>query len=158
MIDKKLVGRCGLYCGACGIYRACKDDGEFLKKLAESLKCPPEKVRCEGCGALTPNCWGYDCKIFKCIKSKGFDFCYQCNQYQNNSCEKFEKLAKGYLEVGEDLRANLQRIRKDEIEEWLHESEEKYRCPACEKPLPVYGIKGKCYHCGASLPKNPFKG
>jgi len=154
LVNKNLVGRCGLYCGACGIYRAYQDNGEFLKSLAEDLKCPPEKVRCEGCMALTPDCWGYDCKIVQCLRNKDLEFCYQCSQYDNNSCEKFGKLARRYLEVGEDLKANLERIRTNEIEKWLHESEEKYTCPACGKPLPVYGTRGKCYHCGAILPKS----
>jgi hypothetical protein len=38
------------------------------------------------------------------------EFCYQCPEYKTHTCEKFEKLAKGYLEVGVDLRANLARI------------------------------------------------
>ncbi len=156
MISKNLVGRCGLYCGACGIYRAYKDDGELLENLAKSFKCPPEKVRCEGCMALTPECWGYDCKIVECLRAKGLDFCYQCSEYEKGSCEKFEKLAKSYLEdCGVDLRANLERIRKGEIEEWLLESQEKYKCPSCGNPLPVYGTRGKCYHCGAKLSKTP---
>ena len=156
MVNKNLVGRCGLYCGACGIYRAYKDDGELLENLAKSFKCPPEKVRCEGCMALTSECWGYDCKIVECLRAKGLDFCYQCSEYEKGSCEKFEKLAKSYLEdCGVDLRANLERIRKGEIEEWLLESQEKYKCPSCGKPLPVYGTRGKCYHCGAKLSKTP---
>jgi len=154
LVNRDLVGRCGLYCGACGIYRAYKDNGEFLEKLATKLNCSPEKVRCEGCSALTPDCWGSGCKILQCINSKGFEFCYECNEYENKKCEKFEKLAEGYLENGEDIRANFERIRKGETEDWLLESEEKYRCPSCGKPLPVYGIKGKCYHCGKELSKN----
>lgn len=153
MVNKNLVGKCGLYCGACGIYRAYKDDGEFLKRLAESFKCLPEKVRCEGCGALTPECWGNDCKIVLCLRSKGLEYCYQCSQYETLSCEKFEKIAEGYLEDGEDVRANFERIRKGETEEWLKESEQKFRCPTCGKSLPVYGLRGKCYHCGADVPK-----
>ncbi|MCD6325371.1 hypothetical protein J7L97_03690, partial [Candidatus Bathyarchaeota archaeon] len=35
---------------------------------------------------------------------------------------KDSKLATGYLEDGVDLRANLERIRRGEIEEWLRES------------------------------------
>ena len=31
MVDQNLVGRCGLYCGACGIYRAFKDTSEYIK-------------------------------------------------------------------------------------------------------------------------------
>lgn len=154
MVDRNLIGRCGLYCGACSIYRAYKDNGEYLKRLAEHFKCPPEKVRCEGCMALTPDSWGYDCKIVQCLRDKGLEFCYECNEYQNKTCEKFEKLAKPYLEEdGIDMRANLERIKKGEIKEWLLESEEKYQCPACGKPLPVGRMKRVCYHCGADLSK-----
>ncbi len=155
MVDRSLVGRCGLYCGACGIYRAYKDNEEYQKRLAERFKCPPEKVKCEGCMALTPNSWGYNCKIVQCLRSKGLEFCYQCSEYENKSCEKFEKLAGPYLEEdGVDLRANLGRIRKGETEEWLRESEEKYKCPSCRKPLSVGAMKTKCYHCGADLSKS----
>lgn len=147
------MGRCGLYCGACVIYRAHKDGGEYLKRVAEHFKCPPEKVQCEGCMVLTPDCWGYNCKIVKCLISKGLEFCYQCNEYRNGICEKFEKLAKGYLDDGEDIRANLERIKKGETEEWLRESKELYKCAVCGKPLPVSRIKRNCYHCGANLSK-----
>lgn len=113
-----------------------------MEKLAKKLNCSPEKVRCEGCLALTSDCWGNECKILQCLKNKGVEFCYQCNEYEKNSCEKFGKLARGYLDIGVDLRANLERIKKGETEEWLHESAEKHKCPSCGKPLPVYGIKG----------------
>lgn len=151
MVNKNLVGRCGLYCGACGIYRAYIDDGDFLKKLAERFKCPQEKVRCEGCMALTSECWGNGCKIVQCLENKGLEFCYQCSEYGKDSCEKFVKLAQRYAKIGVNVKANLERIKRGETEEWLRESENKYRCPFCGKPLPVYGTEGKCYHCGADL-------
>jgi hypothetical protein len=151
LTNRNLVGRCGLYCGACTIHRAYKDNGEYLKKVAEYFKCPPEKIRCEGCMALTQDCWGNNCKIVQCLRSKGLDFCYQCTEYQHKTCEKFEKLAKGYIEDGEDIRANLEKIKKGKAEDWLRESEKLYQCPACGKPLPVSRIKGTCYHCRADL-------
>ena len=154
LVDTRLVGRCGLYCGACSIYRAYKDNGDYLKRLAVHFKCPPEKVRCEGCQALTPNCWGYECKIVQCLRAENLEFCYECKQYEEHSCEKFENLAKPYLEEdGVDLRANLGRIRKGEaeIKVWLKESEEKFRCSECGKPLPTGSFRSKCYHCGTVL-------
>jgi hypothetical protein len=155
LVNRDLVGRCGLYCGACGIHRAYKDNGEFLKRLAENFHCPPEKVRCEGCMALTPECWGNDCKIVQCLRGKGLEFCYQCGNYEKDSCETFGKLAQRYAKVGVNVRANLERIKKGETEKWLSESEKKYTCPSCGKPLPVYGIEGKCYHCGREIPELP---
>jgi len=148
--ESNLIGRCGLYCGACSIYRAYKDNGEYRNKLATFFKCPPEKVRCEGCQTLTSECWGNDCKIVQCTNAKGFRFCHECPQFNNNSCEKFEELAKRYLEDAVDVRANLARIKSGQIETWLKESKERFKCPYCGKPLPEGSQK--CYHCGKDFP------
>jgi len=154
LVNQNLVGRCGLYCGACGIYRAYKDDGEYLKRIADHFKCHPDKVKCEGCRSLMPDSWGYDCKIVQCLRAKDLEFCYQCDQYAKGSCEKFGKLAEGYAEDGVDLRANLERIRDGEAERWLRESEKRFKCPECGTPLSVDAIKRKCYRCGADLSKS----
>ncbi|UCE29007.1 MAG: DUF3795 domain-containing protein [Candidatus Bathyarchaeota archaeon] len=152
MVDKNLVGRCGLYCGACGIYRAYRDGGEFRRRLAEFFKCPPEKVRCEGCQVLTPECWGIDCKIVKCLNVKGLRFCYECADYESHTCKRFEKFSGEYLKEDDvDLRANLERIKTGEVDEWLEESERKFRCSHCGKPLPTNSFRKKCYHCGKEL-------
>jgi hypothetical protein len=135
MVSGNFVGRWGSYCGVCTIYRACKDGGEYLESRAERFKCSPEKVRFEGCMALTPDCWGYNCKIVRCLRNKGLEFCYQCGQYSNYSCETFGKLAEGHLEDGVDLKANLERIKRGETEVWLRESEAKFKCRTCGKPL-----------------------
>lgn len=151
--DKDLVGRCGLYCGACGIYRAYKDGGEYLERLADFFKCPPEKVRCEGCQVLTPECWGNECKIVKCLNGKGFQFCYECSDYDGHTCQRFEKFSSEYLKEDKvDLRANLARIKAGEVNAWLEESAEKFRCIHCGKPLPTSSFRKKCYHCGQELP------
>jgi hypothetical protein len=141
-----LVGRCGLYCGACGIYRAERDDQEWRKRLAEHFKCPIEKVRCAGCSALTPQCWGYECKIVKCLNENGYQYCYECSQYRERSCDEFEQLSRRYLEDdGVNLRENLAQIEAGKVEEWLRHSEQFYRCPVCRKPV-MTGAR-KCHHC-----------
>jgi len=151
MTYEDLVGRCGLYCGACSIYRAYKDDGEYLRRLAKRFKCPPKKVRCEGCQVLTPECWGNNCKIVQCLRARNYEFCYECPKYEKGSCSKFEKLAKGYLEDNVDIRVNLERIKSSKIKEWLKESKKRFKCPYCKEPLPE-GSK-KCYHCGKEFTK-----
>ncbi|MDH5482875.1 MAG: hypothetical protein OEY22_08360 [Candidatus Bathyarchaeota archaeon] len=45
-------------------------------------------------------------------KSKGLEFCNQCGKHENNFFEKFGELAQKYLEAEEDIRANLERIRR----------------------------------------------
>jgi hypothetical protein len=150
--DRSLVGRCGLFCGACGVYRAYKDGGEFRQRLADVFKCPPEKVRCEGCQALTPECWGNECEIVVCLNAKGLEFCYECSDFEGHTCERFEKFARDYLEEDDvDLRANLTRIEAGNVDEWLEESERKFRCPYCGKPVPTTSFRKKCHHCGEEL-------
>ena len=152
LVDRNLVGRCGLYCGACGIYRAYKDGGEYSQQLADVFKCPPEKIRCEGCQVLTHECWGNECKMIKCLNAKGLKFCNECSDYEKHTCEIFEQFSKDYLEDdGVDLRKNLARIRAGDIDEWLKESEEKFRCSYCGKPLPTRSFGKKCYHCNKEL-------
>jgi hypothetical protein len=152
MVDRNLVGRCGLYCGACVIYRAYRDGGEYRQRLASAFECPPEKVRCEGCQALTQECWGNDCKIVKCLNVKGLQFCYECPDYERHTCEKFEKFSEDYLKEDDvDLRANLARIKAGDVDEWLKESKERFRCSYCGKPLPTNSLRKKCYHCGKEL-------
>lgn len=152
MADRNLIGRCGLYCGACGIYRAYKDGGEYRQRLAIAFKCPVEKVCCEGCQALTKDCWGNGCEIVKCLNNRKLQFCYQCSEFESHSCKKFEEFSREYLKDDcVDLRANLARIKAGAVKEWLKESAEKFRCPYCSKPLPTASFRSKCYHCGKEL-------
>jgi hypothetical protein len=54
LVSKNLVGRCGLYCGFCLIYRAGKDSEKLRKSVARRSKCKPEDIRCEG---VVRRCW-----------------------------------------------------------------------------------------------------
>jgi len=117
-----LVGRCGLYCGACGIYRAERDDQEWRARIAKSYNCSTEQVRCNGCNALTSECWGNGCKIVLCTKAKGINFCFECQEYIDETCDKFKNLADDYLSTGVNLRENLLKIKEGKVEEWLRES------------------------------------
>jgi len=150
MVDHSLVGRCGLYCGACGIYRAYRDGGEPRRVLAEQFKIPEDKVRCEGCSALTPECWGTGCKIVECLDGKGYGFCYDCPEHAAGSCEKYEKLSARYAKLNIDVRANLDRIRAGEAEGWLAEQDTRWRCSGCGRPVSCHSPK--CYHCGKVNP------
>ncbi len=151
MADKNLVGRCGLFCGACGIYRGYKDGGTYRKGLADSLKVPQEKIQCNGCQALTAECWGNNCKIVQCLNAKGYKFCNECSDYFTYACKLFEQLYEENLAEGIDLRANLARIKAGGVDAWLNDVEQKYRCPVCRRPIPAQLHPRKCYHCGNDI-------
>lgn len=150
MSEFSLVGKCGLYCGACTIYRAERDDQAWRSKLAERFSCSTEQVKCNGCGSLTSECWGRGCKIVICVNAKGHEFCYQCDEYRSNSCDKFSSLATRYSESSSvDLRDNLAMIQNGEVEKWLEQSVKRFSCKSCGNPI-VAGSK-KCHHCNVEL-------
>ena len=149
MVDMQLVGRCGLYCGACNVYRAQRDDPEWRRRFAERFNCTVEQVRCEGCGGLTPDCWGFDCKILKCLRERGYEFCCECPDYEARSCEKHERIARGYAEDGVDMRANLAMIKEGKLAEWLEAAAAQYTCKFCGGPTTEGAAK--CHHCGREI-------
>ncbi|MBM3292695.1 DUF3795 domain-containing protein [Candidatus Bathyarchaeota archaeon] len=51
MPNLNLITRCGIYCGACYIYRAERDDGDFLSEVAKQQKSNPNEIKCNGCFA-----------------------------------------------------------------------------------------------------------
>lgn len=155
MPDKNLVGRCGLYCGYCEIYRAYQDSPEFRKELARKNNCRPEEVRCEGCQALSvygwsgEKEWGANCKILKCLNAKGYKYCIDCSEYPH--CAQFEQFARTCSGLGINLRENLQMITEGQEERWLGEQEKRWRCPKCDRPIIVsYDLKN-CHWCGEIL-------
>lgn len=149
MSVESLVGKCGLYCGACSIYRAYQDSEAWQSEIAKNGGCSPDKVRCNGCGALTSKCWGNGCKIVVCTRAKGYSFCYECPEYQNETCEKFAGLSTKYLKIGVDLRNNLSLIKEEKTEQWLEESVKRFSCKTCGKPISAWS--DKCHHCGVKL-------
>ncbi len=153
MVNKNLVGRCGLYCGACIIYRAYKDSEKLRQTIAEREGCKPKDIRCEGCQTVLVNGWdvkgqewGRNCKIIKCLENRKLRFCYECSVYPK--CEKFWEIAGSCLKHGENLEENLAEIKSGRIEEWLKEKDRKWRCKKCNKPIAMHLTE--CHWCGAT--------
>lgn len=146
MCEANLIGKCGLYCGACVIYRAERDNQEWRGRIADSYKCNVEQVCCNGCGDLSSECWGNGCKIVLCTRAKGVNYCFECQEWSSDNCSKFKDLYNDYLETGVNLRNNLVHIQEGRTQEWLQESQKKFTCKACGKPLTVWATK--CHHCG----------
>lgn len=156
MADENLIGRCGLYCGICEIYRAGKDSKGLRETLASRHNCRPEEVRCDGCQKLGVSGWsqeeewGTNCKILKCLNAKKLNFCYECSEY--DTCQNHAEFAKICSGLRMDLRENLRMIQRGKAEEWLLAQDKKWRCPKCNHPIIVsYNFK-ICHWCGTKLP------
>jgi len=145
-----LLTKCGIYCGACYIYRAFKDGGEFLDTTANEQGVSKEEVKCEGCSGLEENLWRNcrKCSIKPCLEEKGYIACYECPGFEG-SCAKYENLRTFCSKRGEDTKNALNRFKIGDAEEWLKEQDKKWRCPSCGGSISWY--EEKCHHCGHTL-------
>jgi len=144
---RDLVGLCGLYCGACGIYQGrIKQAVENLRKVisaygfdrmaSELANWDPafknyaefEKVlegfvkllgECPGCiaGGGDPNC-----VVRQCCRQKGYATCVEC--IEMNTCEKLQR-------VGSSLE-NLKRIKAAGVDNWAKEMQKRVDAGYCQ--------------------------
>jgi len=136
-----LIGRCGLYCGACNIYCVYIDEKkEKQKQMAEFFKCRPEQVRCQGCQNLTPDDWCLECKILQCLNRNSYRYCYECNEIE--TCDIYQEVNRRYDNLP---FKNLKRLRESGEDRWLEEQRQRWSCPLCGIAL-VYDQK-KCPQC-----------
>ncbi len=152
-VDHRLASKCGIYCGACYVYRAFKDGGRMLDQTAQKLGVPKEAIKCNGCLGPTEDLWRncQVCQIRACLKEKGFGFCYECSNFEDYSCARYERLREGASKRGEDTREALLRIKARDADSWLREQDGKWRCPTCGSR--VWWEQEICYQCGKSLGK-----
>lgn len=145
MAETTLAGACGLYCGACSIYRMYKDrDTERLERAARQVfHCRPDDIRCEGCGGPAEQVWSPDCRILACTRQRGLSFCCQCAEFPCDDLGAFSAERRG-IPV-----ANLHRLAEIGKEAWLAEQDAHWRCPTCGRPVDLYS--DACRACGADL-------
>jgi predicted RNA-binding Zn-ribbon protein involved in translation (DUF1610 family) len=146
MTDLTLAGACGLYCGACGIYRMYHDhDQERLEKSArEVFHCRPEQIRCKGCHGPMEDHWSPDCTIAACVAERGYVFCFECPDFACDGLTAFSA-DRGDLPI-----SNLRRMAKVGPEAWLEEQAARWQCPSCHHAVDIYSQT--CRACGAVLP------
>jgi hypothetical protein len=156
MADFGLQSRCGIYCGACYVYRAERDYGKFLREIAEWQKVEIDEVQCNGCLAPEaekwPNC--QKCYPISCLKEKGLEFCYECPEFDAGTCEEYTKYEEFTRKRGERIRLNLLKMKLDP-EKYLREMDKKWRCPSCGESYSWY--EEKCHHCGKNLNRLDLK-
>lgn len=141
--DLKLLGACGLYCGACEHHLGPRCDDP----LAHSDQ--PDAPLCEGChghidAAMYP--WCAECTIRACALEKGFDHCGLCDEYP---CERFEAMLADSRPHCREIPENIARLQKVGAEKWLEEQKERWTC-TCGTSFSWY--QGLCYSCGEAVP------
>ena len=145
-IDASLAGVCGVYCGACPVYRAwAEQDLGKLKALAASLGTTTDKLMCTGCRTPAAFCFGGDCEIKTCAQERGVAFCPDCEDYPCDRIRRFEAGAP----YRATLRQGANRLRKAGVSVWLREQNAMWRCRACGART-IAGVD-TCPSCGITL-------
>jgi hypothetical protein len=149
--DRNLVGVCGIYCGACLIYRAHKDNDQKLIHYLEDNGLSKVLIRCEGCvsGDVSPTC--AQCKLRDCARKKGLTFCFECKDMPCSMIvELAEKRSKTdnlpHLILCPD---NLQLLKRNRVQEWLKQQERRWKCNECGKKMHWYSKS--CADCGTEF-------
>jgi hypothetical protein len=149
-MEEHLVSRCGIYCGACYVYRAERDCGDFIREVAEWQKVELDELKCNGCLAPEeekwPNC--QKCRPQYCLKEKGLQYCHECDEFWDYSCETYKDYEDFCSKRGENIRQNMVKIVAD-APKWLEEQDKKWRCSSCREPYSWY--EEACHNCGKNL-------
>ena len=121
-----MLGVCGLNCGACDIYMACRGDEVKMKEILDwfrekrGLDLKPEQVRCDGCTGDLSRHWSKDCKMMLCARERGVKLCSDCPDFL---CPKLEAFANDSTPHHRRSVENLRRIREMGLDAWLREQD-----------------------------------
>lgn len=154
MEGEHLGAVCGLYCGACTLYRARKDDNtekvlEMYQQRYPNKEVAIEELRCEGClsnGPLSPHC--YQCEIRQCAAEKpGVTRCSDCPDFP---CPLITRFSTDGVRHHAEVLKNIHRQQELGVYEWLQEEYERMRCQCCGVSLDWYAQS--CHRCGTPQP------
>jgi len=100
----KMMGYCGVDCGACIPFRAKEEDNDELRRCYAreqsevfGITITPEQVNCDGCLSEGEHL-GYCsvCEIRRCCRERNLEDCSFCEEYV---CEELKKVYEVMCEV-----------------------------------------------------------
>ena len=179
MADKKrnVAAPCGLYCGACMVYRANKrGDSELLAQMKEMFTARLSDLK-EGQAfpSMPPSKKGFDFSQIKeelergasvccegCLSDVvalpcricGFRECAQekgltnCSQCPDVPCQWVSDFNNDGMPHHSEVLANIKRQKEIGIDAWLAEQEKRWCCVQCGSPLSWYDAE--CPNCHAA--------
>lgn len=140
--DKKLAAVCGLFCEACTLFIATKEDPARLKRLSARFRLSEEAVKCYGCRSDKRGPYCAKCKMFSCATERGIDFCVECKEYPCSDLRQFQSERPHRIELWDDL----EQIKTVGYADWLDRIRSNYACPQCQTINSAYDLK--CRKCG----------
>ncbi len=141
--DKRLASVCGLFCPACFVFIATREDPERFRAIAKRFGKPEEDVRCSGCRS-DERCFysRKKCRMAPCACERGVDFCGECGEYPCDDLKAFQAEMPHRMELWESHA----RIREAGYLTWYREMIEHYSCPQCRTLNSAYDLQ--CRNCG----------
>lgn len=160
MAKENLVAACGLYCGACEMYRAVHDNNQAKQhSLIQRFNSRGgnftlKDLECDGCpagGRLSP--WCVQCNIKLCARHKpGEPICSaDCPDFPCSKLAEFVKQMPHHAEVEDNLR----RLKKAGLKKHAEQEEKRWLCPQCKTPMSWY--YQTCYKCGTKRSKKLYQ-
>lgn len=139
----ELVAYCGLYCGACEVYRQVHDQSDrYLEEQAAQLS----YGGCKGCGSDLHSAWCKECTFRACAKERGVRHCADCREFP---CQKIREFDEDGVPHHAGVLASLERLRQAGMERWLEEQRQLWSCRECGSSQQWYSRA--CTECGQSF-------
>lgn len=147
MQNTKLIGYCGLYCGACEHYVASLESGKHLLNQIVSAGIIPEDYICAGCRANKKDIYSHckDCKIRSCNEGKNISHCALCTQFPCDTLVDFQN--NEYIHH-RDIMNNLKELHSQGLESWSVSQESRWKCQ-CDSNFSWY--ESECDKCHSKL-------
>lgn len=125
MEDKEfLTAPCGLDCFNCEIYEE-NITGRLIDLINEKFNVPKHDIPCRGCRQQDGKHFHFgsrECATLDCVKQKGLDFCFNCNEFP---CAKLAPIADGADRYPHNMKMyNLCRIKRVGLEAWIQEAQD----------------------------------
>ena len=135
--ERELASPCGIYCGACTMYRAASDSA-LAQKLAQAMGKTADEVACIGCRPKFKR--GDDmsgCDIFGCTQEKNVEICYECPDFP---CLRLSPCADRAAESPHNMKMyNLVVAQRRGIEALANEARDTWRRYFRGKKVPGQG-------------------
>lgn len=138
------LGYCGLFCGACELFLATREND--LDRISRENAIPVKLLNCMGCRSNIVSLYCRNCSIKKCCIEKGISVCVECYEFPCSVLRAFENDRclhhKGIIKSQKD-------ILKIGIEGYIKKQEERWKCNKCGKVYSWYEII--CKNCGNDI-------
>jgi len=145
--QERLDAYCGLYCGACLIYRSIQDGD--LATAAATLGRPEEGLACDGCRSSRVTLACRDCWYRDCPAGKSYTSCAECHEMPCDSLKSLQTRRPHLVEIVDNLRALRADGSASGHARWCAGQAKRWTCPSCGKA--TWWYETTCSACGTAV-------